>query len=78
MRRSNFNLNESEIHQILGGEKIEEICSRHLLTDNEKKTINLLFQETGLNNLERTKRAIVDISDLVSFPKKEKSKFSCS
>ncbi|MDP3052749.1 MAG: hypothetical protein Q8N22_02195 [bacterium] len=78
MKKPNLNLNESEIHQILGGEKIEEICNRHLLAGNEKKTINLFFQEIRLNNLERAKRVIADISDLISFPKKEKTKISCS
>ncbi len=77
MKKQNFNLNESEVHQTLGAEKIEEICSRHLLADNEKKTINLFFQETGLNNLKRIGKVIKDISELVSFTEEQKSRFSC-
>jgi len=54
---------ESEIHQTLGAEKIEEICDQHRLQDGGKELLNKVLMNLTLNDLLTDKNLPAEIVD---------------
>jgi hypothetical protein len=49
---------ESEIHQILGAEKIQEICDKYWLEDGGKQVLDKILLKLKLNELLRKEKLI--------------------
>lgn len=63
---------ESEVHQTLGAEKIEEICDRHQLQDKGKELLDKVLLSLKLDDLFINKNLVTEIINQVAAGRPEK------
>ena len=63
---------ESEIHQILGAEKIEEICDQHRLQDEGKELLSKILLSLKLEDLFVNKNLAAEIINQIAAGRPEK------
>ena len=63
---------ESEIHQTLGAEKIEEICDRHQLQDGGKELLDKVLLSLKLDDLFINKNLVAEIINQIAAGRPEK------
>ena len=63
---------ESEIHQTLGAEKIEEICDQHRLQDEGKELLGKILLSLKLEDLSVNKKLTAEIINQIAAGRPEK------
>lgn len=63
---------ESEIHQTLGAEKIEEICDKHRLQDEGKELLNKVLLSLKLGDLSKDNDLAAEIINRIAAGRPEK------